>query len=500
MFGAKKADVDYFLTKTMDDAVAELLTAPSAPSPPRNHYNARQLDPDIPLGDTWVNGPHNPMLNPHRMQSFKLWWMGVMARQTRSISEKLTVFWHNHFATETNIVNHPIIVYNHHALLRASALGNFRTLVHDVTIDPCMLVYLNGYLNTKRAPDENYARELQELFTLGKGPDSQYTESDVQEAARVLTGWRINQTTLAPFFDPNQHDIDNKQFSAFFNNTVITGQSGTAGANELDDLLDMIFTNDTVVAEHICRKLYRWFVYYDIDETTELNVIQPLAQEFIANNWEVKPVLTMLLSSEHFYDPANMGALIKSPLDYTIGLVRTMEIELPDGTDVETEYAHYAALWSSSAGQQQDPGDPPSVAGWPAYYQIPQFHELWINTDTLPKRSQITDVLIIAGVTLRSFKLYIDAIRVAELFNDPGDPDALLNDLVAHMYTLPLSTEIMAYLKSLLLGGQTSNSYWTTPWNDYQSDPTNTTKKNIVNLRLIAVQKFLMNLGEFQLS
>lgn len=500
MFGAKKADVDYFVNKTLDDSITELLTSGAAPSPPRNHYNARMADPDIPLGNTWVNGPNNPQLNGARMQSFKYWWMGVMAHQSKSINEKLTLFWHNHFSTQTGIVNNPIIVYRHHAMLRAKALGNFKTLVRDVTIDPCMLLFLNGYLNTKRAPDENYARELQELFTLGKSADSQYTESDVQEAARVLTGWRIDPTTFNSYFDPNQHDTNNKQFSSFFNSSTITGQTGSAGANELDDLLDMIFANDTVVAEHICRKLYRWFVYYEIDETTELNVIKPLATEFINNNWDIVPVLKMLLSSEHFYDAANIGALIKSPVDYTIGLVRHMEIDLPDSSNVETEYDHYRILYGSAAIQQQDVGDPPSVAGWPAYYQIPQFHEIWINTDTLPKRSQITDVLVVSGFTVRGFKLYIDAIRIAELFDNPEDPDLLLNDLIEHMYTLPVSTEIRTYLKSILLAGQANNSYWTDPWNDYLNDPTNTTKKNTVNYRLISVIKFLMNLGEFQLS
>lgn len=500
-FGAKYADVDYFLNKTLDDAVDEILTITTPANPPLNHYNnARLTDPDIPLGSTWVNGPNNPQLNGARRQSFKWWWTGEMLRQDRTITEKITLFWHNHFATETEIVLDPILVYRHNAMLRANALGNFKDLVHKVTVDSAMLIYLNGYLNTKRAADENYARELQELFTLGKGPDSQYTESDVQTAARVLTGWRINRTTGESFFDPNQHDTDDKQFSSFYGDTRITGQSGTAGANELDDLLTMIFDNDTVVAEFICGKIYRWFVYYDIDAATMTNVIKPLAQEFINTNWDIKSVLKKLFTSEHFFDAANTGALIKSPIDYSIGLIRTMEIELPDGSDVVKEYFANGIVWSAAAGQQQDIGDPPNVAGWPAYYLIPQYHELWINSDTLPKRNQITDALVVTGVSNRGYTLKIDPFTMAELTSDPSDPDVLLDELLPHMHTLDVSQDHRDYMKSVLLAGQQQNSAWTDKWNDYKNDPTNTTKKSIVNFRLVTVLKFMMNLSEFQLS
>jgi uncharacterized protein (DUF1800 family) len=252
-------------------------------------------------------------VNSLRNASFKKWWMGVMINQDRSIREKMMLFWHNHFATETNVVGNAQFVYSHHLLLRTYALGNFKSLTRAVTIDPAMLVYLNGERNTKNAPDENYSRELQELFCCGKGPDSLYTEGDVKAAAQVLTGWKNDAATLSSTFVPQRHDATNKQFSSFYNNTIIQGKTGpTAGDEELDALLNMIFATQEV-AKYICRRLYRWFVYYDIDDTVEATIITPLANLFRTGNYEIKPVLDVLLKSEHFFDALAKGCLIKSP-------------------------------------------------------------------------------------------------------------------------------------------------------------------------------------------
>ena len=175
----------------------------------------------------------------------------------------MVLFWHHHFSVQQQEVENAQFLYRHHNLLRTNALGNFKTLVREVTIDPAMLIHLNGYLNAKQAPDENYAREMQELFAIGKGNDSLYTEDDVIAAARVLTGWRINDDPLSSYFDSGAHDTGSKTFSAFYNNTTIAGSSN--GDQELDALVNMIF-NTTEAARFICRKLYKWFVYYEIDD------------------------------------------------------------------------------------------------------------------------------------------------------------------------------------------------------------------------------------------
>ncbi|HYM93915.1 MAG TPA: DUF1800 domain-containing protein, partial [Chitinophagaceae bacterium] len=479
MFGAKKNDLDYFLTKTVSQAVDELL-APSAPfpSPPLNDYSPGTPDPSVAAGTTWINNPTNDgTLNNARRSSFKKWWTGVMLNQDRSIREKMTLFWANHFGTETVTIAISHFIYNHNALLRQNALGNFRQLIKSVTVDPGMLRYLNGYLNTASAPDENYGRELQELFTIGKDPVNNlapYAEDDVKKAARVLTGWRINGNTFVSYFDSTRHDTTNKQFSSFYNNTIITGRTGPNGALETDDLLDMIFAKDEVSA-FIVRKLYRWFVYYKIDDAAETNVIQPLAAIFRSNNYDIKPVLSTLLKSEHFFDVLNQGCQIKSPVDHVISCMREFEVVFPDPV---TQYADAYGMWNYiynwSVSMNQNIGDPPNVSGWPAYYQTPSFYELWINSDTLPKRNRFTDTMINSGYTRNGKKIIINAVAFTQLLPNPGDPNALIDDTLAILYRLSLSSQTKQTIKEqILLSNQTQDYYWTNAWTAYIANPGN---------------------------
>lgn len=503
MFGVKKQDLDYFRGKTMVQVVDELLTLPSnPPPPPLNHYgyNAAMADPDVPNGTTWVNAPNNPLLNGARIQSLKFWWAGLCLNQDRSIREKMTLFWHNHFATEAITVQDSRFSYRHVALLRSMCLGNFKEFVKQITIDPAMLIYLNGDKNTKTAPDENYGRELQELFTVGKDLPNHYTEDDVKAAARVLTGWRNNRLTSTSFFDVTKHDTGNKTFSAFYNNTVITGRSNsTAGLDELNDLLNMIFAQQEV-AKYICRKLYRFFVYYVIDESVENNVIVPLANLFRTSNYDIKPVIDKLLKSEHFYDSLNMGCMIKAPLDHVMGMARQMNIQYPDPSNVQQLYGHWQMAQQYALVLSQDLGDPPNVAGWPAYYEDPQYYELWINSDSLPKRNSLADYLVYIGYTRFGYKVMIDAPVFASQFSTPADPNALINQLTALVYPMDPSATIKSYLKTtFLLSGQASDSYWTDAWNAYAAAPTDAAKKAAVNSRLQALLKYMFGQAEYQL-
>jgi len=504
MFGSSKADIDYFASLDVHQAVNVLLnpTAP-LPAPPVNDYNtATYTDPVVAPGTTWVNNPSaDGTTNSYRRASFKKWWTGVMIRQDRSIREKLTLFWANHFGTETTDIVNGNYVYWHHQLLRQNCLGNFKQLVKAVTIDAGMLRYLNGYLNSATAPDENYGRELQELFTLGKASTVQYTEDDVKKAARVLTGWRINNTTFTVYFDANTHDKTNKQFSSYYNNTTITGKTGAAGANETDELLNMIFAKEDV-ALYICRRLYRWFVYYNIDSFAETNIIVPLAQLFRSANYDIAPVLSALLKSEHFFDAMNRGCFIKSPVDHVIGCLRETNVVFPD---VATQYAdaygmyNYIFSWLNSMGQNI--GDPPNVSGWPAYYQAPQFHELWINSDTLPKRTRFTDTMIFNGYTRNGKKIIIDAVALVKTLPNPADPNALINDLLAIMYTVPLSATARQTIKQqILLSNQVTDSYWTLAWNAHIANTADVAAYNIVNTRLKQLLQYLAGLPEYQLS
>lgn len=506
LFGAKRSDIAYFKTLTCAQAVDLLLTLPpDPPAPPVKEYatpaNATNPDTNILQGDTWVNDPNNDgTVNSLRRNSFKKWWMGLMINQDQNLREKMTLFWHNHLATESTDVNAQFL-YKHHAMLRSFALGNFKALMKAVTIDPAMLVYLNGQLNQAVAPDENYGRELQELFCCGKGPGSLFTEEDVQASARVLTGWRNNVNTISSFFDNNRHDKKDKQFSSFYNNTVIVGKNGpTAGEEELDAMLDMIFATNEV-AEYMCRRFYRWFVYYDIDETVENNIIKPLAVIFRNANYEVAPVIRTLLMSEHFYDILSRGCQIKSPVDLAVGLCREFEIPFEPAPEYAINYGHWNYLVNQCANLQQNIADPPDVSGWKAYYQEPQFYEIWINSDTLPKRNQFTDTMVMNGFTFGGKRMIIDGAELAKTFLNPGDPNQLINEFTKLMYRLDISDASKAQIKKdILLGGQSEDYYWTNAWNQYINNPGDMANTTTVRNYIRDLIKYLMNLAEYQLA
>lgn len=506
MFGSKKADVDYFAGKTMNQAVDELLN-PAAPDPlpPVKEYTTSTQpgtpDANIAQGTTWVNDVNNDgTVQSQRMSSYKKWLTGVLINQDRSIREKMIFLWTDKFGNEANEVGNANIIYKQHSTIRQHCLGNYKQMVRSMTLDVAMLRYLNGYLNTATAPDENYARELQELFTVGKGPDSKYTEADVKEAAKVLTGWQINFNTYQPFFNSNRHSTANKTFSSFYNNTVITGRTGaTAGDLELTDLLNMIFAQNEV-AKYIVRKLYRWFVYYEIDAATEANVITPLADIFRNSNYEIKPVLSALFKSEHFFDVLNQNCIIKTPADIVIGSMREFNVNMPLASDWNTSYGHWSTLYSFMRNMGLDLHDPPNVAGMPAYYQEPLFHEIWITSDTLPKRNQFTDIMTNTGYIRNGFRMQFDFVNYAKTLTNPGNPNDLIDETLKYLYRMNLSPQVKQQMKTqMLLSGQQYDYYWTNAWSAYIANPT-VANFNIVNIRLRDLFRYIMNLSEYQLS
>ena len=506
MFGTKKADVDYFKGRTVSQAVDELMNpvAPQPMPPVKEYVTSTQPgtpDTNIMQGTTWANDINNDgTVQSQRRASYKKWLTGILINQDRSIREKLVMFWVDHFGNETADVGNANWSYKQHDLIRQYAFGNFKQLVDAISKDISMLRYLNGYLSVASAPDENYGRELLELFTIGKGPDSKYTESDVKEAAKALTGWQINGTTYMPIFTSSRHSTVNKTFSSFFNNTVITGRTGaTAGQLELTDLLNMIFSNQEV-AKFIVRKFYRFFVYYTIDATTETNVITPLADIFRSNNYEIRPVLTALFKSEHFFDVLNQNCNIKNPSDLVIGSIREMNTVFPPLTDWNTNYTLWNFFNSSMINLGQNMHDPPNVAGMPAYYQQPLYHEIWINADSLPKRNQFTDNMSNNGYTVNGIKVAFNFVDYVKQFSNPGNPNDVIDDALKFIFRNQLSYESKKIIKTqILLSNQQWDYYWTNAWTAYIASPT-TSNFNIVNTRLKALFQYFFNLAEYQLS
>ena len=505
LFGPKLSEINSFAKKTVSEAVDSLLdTTNYVFNPPINHYQNQTADAAVPYGSTWVNAPLNVALEPNRKYSVKAWFWSLPAKQTTSIMEKMILFWHNHMPTQMQDTPVASLCYTYVKVLNEYALGNYKTLLKQMTVDPSMLYFLNGRLNTKKAPDENYGRELQELFTLGKGPNSKYTEEDVKTAARVLTGFSINFTTT-PFstsFSSANHDTTDKTFSSFYNSTKITGRTGVfAGSLELDDMLNMILSVDEV-SKHICRKLYQYFVYFDIDSNTETNVIEPLAKIFRDNNYEIKPVLKALLESEHFYDNWNRACVIKDPVTHQAGFVRQFEMPFPAATDYEANYQVYAL--GSYYGQitQMNLGDPPSVAGWEAWYQMPLYHKIWLNSDSLPKRNQFQDYLMMTGHKVKSFNFIVDPWKISNQFSKPKDADSFIQEASDFLLALPLSSSQISNLKEILLPGGIPDYNWS---DEYRAaldsgDPNHANSLATVTSKMRNLFKSIMNLSEYQLS
>ena len=298
-------------------------------------------------------------------QGFELraWWLREMLATPSPLTERMTLFWHNHFATSQQKVRSPQLMYRQNALLRREALGNFATLLHAVAKDPAMLIYLDNAGSRRQAPNENFAREVMELFTLGEG---HYTEHDIKEAARAFTGWSLDRDTGAYTYRRAWHDAGEK---------TVLGVSGALGG---DDVLDVLLARPET-AEFIAGKLWREFV----SPVADAAGIRKAARAFRESHYEVKPLMRALLMSDAFWAEANRGTLIKSPVDLVVGTLRTFDIHPFD--------LRPAAFVCAGLGQNLFA--PPNVKGWPG-------GEAWIDTATLLGRKQFVDRLFRGNDTM----------------------------------------------------------------------------------------------------
>jgi uncharacterized protein (DUF1800 family) len=502
-FGPRKSDVNYIAGLTMSQAVSEILsTAYTPPAPPLNDYYGSATDPDVPAGQTWVNAPIDSNVDWWRLQSLRGWWTGLMINEGRSIREKMTLFFNNYLPVSSDEVNNPIMYYEYLSLMRANALGNFKSLVSQVTINRAMLWYLDGQSNQVWGPNENYARELQELFTVGKDLPVYYTQADVVAAAKVLTGWSLVWNPGQPDhrtrkYYPTWHDSSNKTFSSFYNNTVITGDSSAnGGQNEISALMNMIFNHDEV-ARYFVRRIYRYFVYYKIDAATEANIIVPLANTFRSNNYEIAPLLNELFSSQHFYDTAQMASVIVPPIQLMVGVVKMFGISLPSST-VATQYNSWRIFYDRAREMNQEITILPNVNGWPAYTNAPFYHEIWINADSLRYRKSFFDAIVNWGYNSSTIK--INTLAFTATLDNPSDPDALIDEVMQLVHTISYDTNLKTQLKAILLSNQSSNTFWTVAWNNYINNQSNTTYANTVETRLKSFYQKVLNMAETNLS
>jgi hypothetical protein len=501
------------LNGTIEALFAPLATpAPPLKSIPDGTGNNQLNDPAATYGQTWVNGVVFPNINPpmlrnrvlrSRSKSLYSWTVLQMHYSGLSIKEKMTLFWHNHFVVADATIAHREYVY--YSLLRNLAISNFKELTKQITIDTSMLIYLSGGENTNVAPNENYSRELLELFTIGKGPlvasgdYTYYTEQDVVEMAKVLTGWRVLQVgdpnTLTAQFSANRHTPGQKRLSHRFNNAVIAEN----GAQEYKNLIDVIFQQPEC-SRFIMRKLYRWFVDYEIDTDIETNIIEPLAEILRNNNYEIAPALKVLLKSEHFFKSTH--CMIKNPVDLMMSVTRGLGINPPQG-NIEKEYDHAYHIYIMSADLEQAIFYHPNVAGWKAYYQEPQFYKLWINNLLLPKRHQFCKLMVEGGTFSYNDVNYqitnlVPVLDIVHKITDAVDPNVLINSLAEIMFNYPITSAQVASLKEILIPGL-PDFEWSVEYSEYLSNPSNLSLEESVRNKLKNLFSVMVRMSEFQI-
>jgi uncharacterized protein (DUF1800 family) len=355
-FGPTDAEVRAYVGLTRDAAVDRLLRETqtvATSTPPASATDTSPLRP--PRGDA-TEAERKAFVRAQVQEGLALraWWLREMTVTRSPLTERMTLFWHNHFVSAQPKVRTTRLMYWQNATLRANALGDFGVLLHAIAKDPAMLVYLDGVRNRKGAPNENFAREVMELFTLGEG---HYTEQDVREAARAFTGWSLDRETGRYTFRPALHDYGVK--------SVL----GKTGRFDGDEVLDLLLARPET-AENVTVKLWREFVSPDVD-TAEVRRVASLFRE---SHYDIRVALRALLTSDAFFAAAHRGALVKSPIELVVGTLHVLELR-PDET---------LPFAVAAAGMGQNLFSPPNVKGWPG-------GEAWINTTTLLARKAFVD-------------------------------------------------------------------------------------------------------------
>jgi uncharacterized protein (DUF1800 family) len=322
-------------------------------------------------------------------------WLYRMIFTPRPLLERMTLFWHGHFATSDAKVSNPALMQRQNALLREHALGDFKALLVAISRDPAMLIWLDATANRKSHPNENYAREVMELFTLGRG---HYTEHDVREAARAFTGGFVARDHYEEI--PAQHDDGSK---------TILGQTGPFRGDDVARIL----LDQPACAEFVCGKLVKLFVNEVDSPSPEL--VAPLAKAFRESGYAIRVPVEMILRSKRFHDPASRRTRIKSPVEYTVGTIRALEVLKPT---VSAE-----ALAESCSRMGQALFAPPSVAGWDG-------GPSWINSTTTLARANFALALLNKGDSAFGGRLDPKALAGRHGRREPREAAQFLMDLL----------------------------------------------------------------------
>jgi uncharacterized protein (DUF1800 family) len=453
-FGASLQEVQNALSSTPTQQVNDLFDGMKAKPLPGDPYWANW---------TWADyDDDNELFDNHYETVIEDW---VRAMASGDLRSKIALFWHNHFVTEWETYRCTNYQWSYFKLLMQYSIGNFREFVEEMGKNAAMLVYLNGNQNSRDEPNENYARELMELFTMGEG--NGYTQADIPEVAKALTGYYANMYNCLPSgFDPDEFDGGPKN---------VFGQIGNWN---YDDVHELIFTRKAdQVAHYICSKIYKHFVYQQVDE----QVVADLATTFKNNNWELEPVFRQLFQSEHFFEQDFIGAHIKSPIEIFVTTVKTAGLDVQN--DLEEGLAGSVAYWSRLLGQELF--EPVDVAGWPG-------HHVWLNENTLTNRWSLSgDLLYRYFADSESARSKLQSLAVDLAAPVINDPEIITEAICNHFLSRHLEGDLLATAVQYFKGDIPDNYYDDGSWNLYWNE---------APYQVLNLLSFLSRLPEWQLT
>ena len=396
--GASEAEMDYYGQDGLKGAIQKLL----------EYEKVEEQEIPGPEAFSGKNGGIKP-------QSLRAWWTQRILTTKRPLVEKMTLFWHDHFATSVAKVDNALLMYGQNETLRANATGNFRTLLSEVSKDPAMMFWLDNQLNVAGKPNENFGREVMELFTLGVG---NYTEKDVQEVARAFTGWnytqrrtrKANENTIRGgrpvfVFDESKHDAGVK---------TILGKTGNFNG---DDVLDLLCDHPQT-ARYITQKMWTWFAYPDPDT----GLIDGLASKFKASGLDIAVLLRAIMEAPEFYSAKAGRTVYKNPIDFTIATLRQLGANGPIETDADGAIKvgavrQIAVTNQATKAMGMEILSPPDVAGW-------EGGQAWISSATMVERIRWADRIFAAPqppAAPKARRVATVNFPAAKLF-DSGDP------------------------------------------------------------------------------
>ncbi len=382
----------------------------------------------FPFHPYYENNAAGQFVDPVKPASQEMarWWLYIMQNSYAPFQENLAMFWHDHFATSQVVLDAQSRrwMIDHVNKLRYYGNGNLRTLLYNMAIDSVMLVWLDGVLSTKTAPNENFAREFWEIFTLGA--DNGYTQADIQEAAKCFTGFRTRYDAMQDLtfmeFDPTRHDVTNK---TFFGQTI-TGRSGSTAYLEYLDVVDATL-NNRPVAEYIVKRLWEHYAYPNPDQAT---IVTPLANLLKTSNWEIRPVLKAIFRSQAFYGTLSKSTgFIKSPTEMFIGFSRATGL-----------FPSLSTLDNALINSANRPTQPPTVFGWPP-------GDAWLSSQGVVERANYVRECIRYKAGSPSAYVYpVNAVLPPA--GQQGDAN-VVDTLINLMRIAPSATERQTYIDYL---------------------------------------------------